>query len=95
MTAIKTYDHDNSATTNENRKFGPTSGGDVGVRIFSDSPLSVTSDDVAYDRIDATYPDGVTEVYTYSLLGTNTLITTVVYSDTSKKTLLSMVKNVI
>jgi len=91
----KTFLDKNTAGDNEARKFGAAPSGRTGIRIFSDGPIQTTSDDVVYDRIDATYPDNVTEVYTYSLAATDVLITTVVYTDSTKVELLSMVKNVI
>jgi len=46
-----------------------------------------------HDRIDATYPDSVTEVYSYSTLGSPVGTITVVYSDSSKNNLVSVVKS--
>jgi hypothetical protein len=45
-----------------------------------------------FDRIDATYPDTVTEVYVYSLSGSTLNTVTVIYTDTTKKLILSAVK---
>ena len=91
----KTYLDKNTTGDNEARKFGSTANGRVGLRVFSDGPLQVTSDDVSYDRIDATYPNDFTEIYTYSLAAIDVQVTTVVYSNATKTTLISMVKNVL
>jgi hypothetical protein len=45
-----------------------------------------------FDRIDATYPDGVTEVYVYSLSAVTVATITVIYTDTTKNFITSAVK---
>ena len=46
----------------------------------------------AYDQILATYPDPITETYTYKLLGITVSTVTVVYTDASKNNLASVTK---
>jgi len=47
---------------------------------------------VNYDQILATYPDSVTEVYTYKLTGSTVATVTVVYTDNTKANLASVTK---
>jgi hypothetical protein len=47
----------------------------------------------AYDSIYATYPDTETEMYTYKLDGATVAVVTVVYSDSTKVQLTSVVKS--
>jgi hypothetical protein len=47
---------------------------------------------VNYDQILATYPDPVTEVYTYKLTGSTVATVTVVYTDNTKANLASVTK---
>lgn len=47
---------------------------------------------VNYDQILATYPDSVTEVYTYKLTGSTVATVTVVYTDSTKANLASVTK---
>lgn len=44
-----------------------------------------------FDRVDASYPDAITEVYTYSLNGTNIGTITVTYLNSNKKDISSVV----
>jgi hypothetical protein len=46
-----------------------------------------------YDEIAATYPDAVTEVYTYKMSGSTVATVTVVYTDLTKSLLLSVTKS--
>jgi hypothetical protein len=46
-----------------------------------------------YDEIAATYPDAVTEVYTYKMSGSTVATVTVVYTDLTKNLLLSVTKS--
>lgn len=46
-----------------------------------------------YDNIQVTYPDAITEVYTYKLGSTTTSTVTVVYTDASKASLSSVTKS--
>lgn len=73
-------------------------------KFFEDSKEQTTvrtgySDDVSggslpkYDTIDFTYPDNVTEVFTYSLSTVTVLTITVTYTNNSKQDLLSIVRS--
>lgn len=44
----------------------------------------------SFDKIDATYPNDVTEIYTYSKGGSTTSVVTVVYTNNEKTDLLSV-----
>jgi len=46
-----------------------------------------------YDRIDATYPSDVVEIYTYKLEGVSIGTIEVTYTEKKKKLVLSVVKN--
>ncbi len=45
-----------------------------------------------YDKIDCTYPDAVTEVYTFSASGVTTRTITIVFTDATKANLLSVTR---
>lgn len=45
---------------------------------------------VNFDLITATYPDAVTEVFTYSLASNTVLVVTVVYTAANKKDILTV-----
>lgn len=47
---------------------------------------------IQFDEIQATYPDAVTEVYTYSLATVQQAILTVVYTDATKEFITSVVR---
>lgn len=47
---------------------------------------------VAWDKVLATYPDSVTEVYTYSLAGDDACAITVIYTNKFKKFIVSVTK---
>lgn len=44
---------------------------------------------IDYDLITATYPDTITEIYTYTLSAVTILVVTVVYASASKKDILT------
>lgn len=48
---------------------------------------------VVWDRVDVTYPDSVTEVYTFKLSGSTVATFTVTYTDSSKANLSSVVRS--
>lgn len=43
----------------------------------------------AYDHVDVTYPDGVTEIYDFSFAGTHLGFITLIYADSTKARLVS------
>jgi len=45
-----------------------------------------------WDTLNITYPDTVTEIYTYKLLSTTVQVITLVYSDATKSQLTSVTK---
>ena len=47
----------------------------------------------AFDSVYATYPDSVTEVYTYQLAASTVATVTVIYTDSTKANILSVVKS--
>ena len=66
------------------------SNGNTVVRVVnSDSDLVIGVD---YDTIDTTFPDSVTEVYTYTLSAVVVLQVQVTYTSSAKKTLLQVAK---
>ena len=66
------------------------SNGNTVVRVVnSDSDLVIGVD---YDTIDTTFPDSVTEVYTYTLSAVVVLQVQVTYTSAAKKTLLQVAK---
>lgn len=69
-------------STREYDKFGLTGDGQVGVRVLQDGGW--VSGQVGR-KIEATYPNSVTEVYTYKLLTTTLFALTVVYTNSSKE----------
>lgn len=93
--STKDYNEKNTRSDFELDKFAPSSTNRVAIRtiIENSTPIAVTSDAVAFDRIDGTYPNDYTEVYTYSLNAVDVLITTIIYTDSTKLTLVSMVKD--
>ena len=66
------------------------SNGNTVVRVVnSDSDLVIGVD---YDTIDTTFPNSVTEVYTYTLSAVVVLQVQVTYTSSAKKTLLQVAK---
>jgi len=66
------------------------SNGNTVVRVVnSDSDLVIGVD---YDTIDTTFPNSVTEVYTYTLSAVVVLQVQVTYTSAAKKTLLQVAK---
>ncbi len=45
-----------------------------------------------FDKVDATYPDAITEVYSYSLGGVGVGVVTVIYTDATKADLSSVTR---
>jgi hypothetical protein len=80
----------------EHYKFLKSIINEVAVRVGNSplAPLNVTSGIgiPAHDKIDVTYPNLVTEVFTYSLEGTPVLDITVTYVSGAKHDILSVVK---
>lgn len=77
---------------NEEYKFGEDSGGEVFVRTKS---IGDFLSGYVFDCVVASYPDSVTEVYTYKTggVGGDTVVTvTVTYTDSSKNTFSSVVR---
>ena len=48
-----------------------------------------------FDEVQATYPDAITEIYTYSLASTDIGTVTVIYTSSNKKDLQSVVYNAV
>jgi len=74
----------------ENFKFGGTGPDNAYVKTFDQGGFL---SGVEYDNIAATYPDTVTEVYTYKLVAVTVATITVIYTDASKKYLVSVVRS--
>lgn len=67
----------------------------VTVEQDKDDPIPVKTRELIqgedYDLITASYPDALTEVFTYSLAGDDVLKTTVTYTDSSKRDISTVV----
>lgn len=69
----------------------------VRTKVTNGEPIPVTITDgllggVTFDSIFATYPDSITEVYTYKLVANTVAVVTIAYTNTNKKYLASMVR---
>ena len=76
----------------ENKKFFENSKGEVTVRVGGQGTLL---EGVQWDAVGATYPDALTEVYSFysgGLAGTLEATITVIYSNASKTDLVSAVR---
>ena len=81
-----------SVSDNEIYKFVDTNSGEVAVRTTSIGELLAG---VVYDSIVASYPDSVTEVYSYKTggaSGTTVATVTVIYTTATKDVLTSVVR---
>jgi hypothetical protein len=76
-------------TDREHKKFFETGDGKVGVRTGGSGTML---DGIVFDEIQAAYPTSTTEIYTYSLDGSQVAIVTVTYSNASKNQVLSVVR---
>lgn len=72
----------------EQQKFVDVASGKTAVRVYTEGLLPTQ-----YDRVDVTYPTTVSEVFTFSLQGSDVGIITLTYTDTTKNDLLSAVRS--
>jgi hypothetical protein len=70
----------------------PSGSGVPAKRVTLTNPEDINGGIPEYDLIEATYPDGVTEVYTYKLAAAVVLTVTVVYTDTTKDNISTVTK---
>ncbi len=73
----------------ENNKFFLDPNGDSVVRTGNQEGMLAG---VKYDTIEATYPDTITEIFTYKLNGSSVAVIIITYTDNTKENISTAVK---
>ena len=90
----------NTISSREYEKFEENADdGGTDVRVVLKSPVEVEVSGggnilsgIEYDEVQATYPTGTTEVYTYKLSTVTVAVVTVTYTDATKSNITSLVR---